>query len=181
MKELKMIKIFTIISAIFALIAGVCFTIHPIYSGATIVYVVGVFVIVSGIMDIIMHFVGKDKVHKPSIFYGLLKIVLGIFAVRHLLEMELMLACVFSVYIVMGAISSIEASLKMKKAGISGWLAMMIISIICVIVGIGMIINPLSAVTTTAYFIGITMIVEAVMTIASVFVLNKAVQEIEKM
>lgn len=174
----KYINLSIILSVLF-MIVGVLLIIWPKASLDTFAYIIGTILIVYGIYSFIDSFtinpiffffqmvtsilsflLGICVFLNPSIFESIIPIVLGIF------------------FIISGAFSS-RLSFVIKNMN-SGFILSIISSILMIICGVILIINPTGTIILITTFIGIMLIVYSISNIIDMSIFKSKVKEIDK-
>ena len=146
------------------LIFGIIIYLKPTVTLKVVGVVLGCAFILFGLFDI-YEFVVRDNnpLFKFKVFLGALIIVLGVFTIIDPFKLAKLLTLALGIYLSLVALFKIEEALKLKKYGFDGWLLMLVVSIILLIFGIFIGINPMTYVNiieATGIFIILASILE---------------------
>ncbi len=166
MKSFNTFRWTMVLSAVLTVILGILFVANPFGASETIVLLAGGLLIVSGVIGIIQFVVSRgEAAHSSgSLIGGIVRVAVGIFAFTHIgigLLLSVM-SLLISVFIIVSGVTGFDYSLKMRRAGFSGWVFNLVLSIIILIGGIFMVIDPFEAIETTFLFIGVILIMDGI-------------------
>ncbi len=162
-----------ILNGILTLILGILFVASPFGASESMVLFLGALLIVAGIVNIVQFIISRGEAahSSASLIGGILMIGVGIFAFTHMgLGILLtVLSLMVSVFVLVCGVTGLDYSMKMRRAGTSGWVLNLILSIIILIGGIFMLIDPFDAIETTFLFVGMMMIMDGIFEIIMSF------------
>lgn len=163
-----------ILGVLIMLTAFDCLMFPP--AGAVAFYImVSVLMLVCGIAAII-HFIeskNREKVAKShgiqyagagvgSLIAGIVSVVLSILALRSPEGSEVffkIISILFGLFIIIHGISSITLAVLIKKTGVGGWVAMIILGILEIILGIFVIANTFASFIAIGVMVGVSMLI----------------------
>ncbi len=179
-----MVKVLNCIFGIFSIIASIFCIFYPgltfLNSGWLVTILLGIW----GICLIIDYVSNRKKGNKSKseVAFGVLGLVTGIAAaVVSVLAMfmpgirlifDVIILCVFSLWLIVSGITSVVTSFKVRKSGIKSWLLTLILGIIILIAGIYGIFHLIFVAQTIGLLIGIYMMIYGVRLILSLFEKN---------
>lgn len=146
------------------LIFGIIIYMNPYITANVVGIVIGIYFILFGILGIIEFFMRRDiPIFTFKIFMGVLAIILGIFIMFNPFGIVKILTFALGLYLIFISIFKVLESFKLKKYGYDGWALMLVISIILLVFGIFITINPMSSmdiIQVTGIFIILSSILE---------------------
>ena len=167
MKSLKQ-NASTLLFILFEAIIGVLLLTEPEkFTKAVVLAIAGVFVII-GIISLITYLAGRKNEQSKSslsliksmvsLTIGLVFFILSFF----LSEIFAVIAIIYGIYYLVSGIVKIQTFALAKKAGFTGSVFSLISALLSIVFGVIIIVYHLKAATVWWQFIGITMIIEAV-------------------
>jgi uncharacterized membrane protein HdeD (DUF308 family) len=153
-------KIWLAVTGILTVILGVLCIIYPLGTLLTLAWLLGLFVLCSGIAKLI--FAMRTRLVMPNaggrIFSALIQIVLGCILLAHELFVVETFAIIFAMWILVESITVFVHSFDYKKAGYNGWWLMMLFGILGIALGIAGLRAPALSAGTMSAIIGISII-----------------------
>lgn len=176
----KIILSSIVLNIIFLLI-GLCIYLKPLIALTTVGLIIGICFMVFGLFDI-YEFLNRKAtpIFAYRLFLGILAIVLGIFIIVNPFKLIKILTLSLGIYLIINAIFKGLESIKLKSYGYDGWLLMLVISIILLIFGIIIAINPMAAMDL-AEATGIFIVLASILEISNLFMLYGKSKEIVKL
>jgi len=141
----------------------------------------GIQIIVSGIFSFINAF-AADESGGMRVWYvilGLLGIVIGLYAVRHIIVSVVALALLIGIYWVAYGIAQLYAAIAHSELPNRGWMGF--IGALSVVAGIIVIVLPGPSLVTIAIVLGIWLIIYGIMEIVLAFRVRSAVHHVQHM
>ena len=171
----------TIAMSILAIIIGLVLIFYPAMSLRTLGIVGAVYLVLNGIMMIILE-ARLSKIYVPfeSMMTSILSIVLGIVLFVYPGSASILLTIAFGVWMIVSSINSIKLALFLKRIKDFPSILMIILSVLEIILGILVIVNPFEASITLTLYLGIMLIIHSIFNIIDVIVLKKNVKGKEK-
>jgi uncharacterized membrane protein HdeD (DUF308 family) len=166
---------------ILMVVAGVLAVAWPGPTVLVLAILFGIQLIVSGIFSFINAF-AADESGGARVWYailGLLGILIGLYAVRHILVSVVALALLIGIYWVAYGIAEIYNAIAHSERPHRGWMAF--IGVLSVIAGIIVIMWPGLSLVTLAVVLGVWLIIYGVMEIALAFRVRSAFSHVQHM
>ncbi|MCD8395830.1 MAG: DUF308 domain-containing protein [Lachnospiraceae bacterium] len=162
MELFKKIRVNMTVNAVLTILIGILFVLNPGGTGSTIALIAGIAILVSGIGDIIRYISDREYgfLMSGSLFGGVIKCVLGLFAVTHTGTIITLLTYILSVFVIIGGVNCLESSLQLKKAHVSAWGLNMALSAVILAAGIFMLFFPFDAASTAIIIVGVILIAD---------------------
>jgi uncharacterized membrane protein HdeD (DUF308 family) len=145
-----------------SLVAGVILVLKPSDSLATLAVVVGIFLLLDGIIELVGSFAGSAEHRALAAIAGILGIVVGIILIRHPTHAVAAIGLLIGVWLV--AVGAIRLLRSITLGG--GGLLRLVIALLEIVVGIVIISDPHIGYATLAVLTGIWLIVNGIGTIA---------------
>ncbi|MCC8104085.1 MAG: DUF308 domain-containing protein [Clostridiales bacterium] len=115
-----------------------------------------------------------------SLFGGVIKCVLGLFAVTHTGTIITLLTYILSVFVIIGGVNCLESSMQLKKAHVSAWGINMALSAVILAAGIFMLFFPFDAASTAIIIVGVILIADGLNELFTSWRLKKIGKEFGK-
>ncbi|MCD8337548.1 MAG: DUF308 domain-containing protein [Lachnospiraceae bacterium] len=162
MELFKKIRVNLTLNAILTILVGILFVLNPGGTGSTIALIAGIAILLSGIGDIIRYISDREYgfLMSGSLFGGVIKCVLGLFAVTHTGTIITLLTYILSVFVIIGGVNCLESSTQLKRAGVSAWGVNMALSAVILAAGIFMLFFPFDAASTAIVIVGVILIAD---------------------
>jgi uncharacterized membrane protein HdeD (DUF308 family) len=142
-------------------IAGIILVFEPSNSLATLAVIVGIFLLIDGIAELIRSF-GHDVQNRAlAAIVGLLGIIIGIALIRHPFHGVAAIGLIIGIWLVAAGIIRLVRSLVL---GISIW--QLVVAAVEIVAGIVIVSDPHSGYATLAVLTGIWLILNGIATIA---------------
>ena len=152
------------------IIVGILFCFNPYGTTGAVTVIAGIILLCSGLSDIVRYFTDyrvMSLLARSSLALGILKCVLGIFTFSHTEAVMTLFSYIFSLFIIVNGVSKIENAMMLSRAKVSGWAVNLILAILMVMAGFYMLFAPDVAVATVSFWVGIILIADGIMTIAT--------------
>jgi uncharacterized membrane protein HdeD (DUF308 family) len=158
--------------------AGVCAVVWPGPTVLVLAILFGIQIIVSGIFSFINAFAADESggMRVWNVILGLLGIVVGLYAVRHILVSVVALALLIGIYWVAYGIVQIYMAIAHRELPHRGWMGF--IGALSVIAGIIVIAWPGPSLVTLALVLGIWLIIYGIMEIVLAFRERSAISHV---
>lgn len=126
--------------------------------------IAGIYFIIFGVFGIVEYF-SRDTlpIFKYNIFVGILDVILGFFIMFNPLNIAKIVTFALGIYLIIVALNKLIESFGLKKYGYDGWLILLVTSILLLIFGVFITINPMASmdlVQAMAIFIILSSILE---------------------
>lgn len=166
---------------ILMVVAGVLAVAWPGPTVLVLAVLFGIQIIVSGIFSFINAF-AADESGGMRVWYvilGLLGIVIGLYAVRHIIVSVVALALLIGIYWVAYGIAQLYSAIANRELPNRGWMGF--IGALSVVAGIIVIAWPGPSLVTIAIVLGIWLIIYGIMEITLAFRVRSAVHHVQHM
>lgn len=169
----------SIIISIIMFIIGLIFIIYPEVSFTTITYILSILLIVNGIYFLI------EK--ESSIFFssfltlGVIELLLGIIMLVNPDIIKTLFPIVAGIIMITKSTLDLRLSILLYRNNINSWLSLLICSIISIICGLIIILNPSIGTIALTTFLGILITVYSISNIIDTIIFKKNIKEITKL
>ena len=182
-KMKKLFRNFTnsyICISVLAILLGFILILDPTMSMQTIGILIACYVILQGIILIAIDINSRHfLIPYDGIISGVISIVVGIILLGKPKLLSTIMTIIIGVWFAISSINMMKMSLALKE-GKTNWLWLLILSMIDLTISILMIFNPFETAISITVFVGIMIIVHALINIVDMFILKKNVKNIEK-
>lgn len=169
----------SIIISIIMFIIGLIFIIYPEVSFTTITYILSILLIVNGIYFLI------EK--ESSIFFssfltlGVIELLLGIIMLVNPDIVKTLFPIVAGIIMITKSTLDLRLSILLYRNNINSWLSLLICSIISIICGLIIIVNPSIGTIALTTFLGILITVYSISNIIDTIIFKNNIKEITKL
>ena len=166
----------SLIGSILMLILALILIIRPIEFMEVVIWIFGTILIINGIIHIISYFrTDKEmRIMSLELLEGIMETLSGILILLSTKSLIAVFPILLGVWVVIKNIIGLQISINLKDIPQSGWLWLVILSILSIILGIIIIFNPFSTIITITSLVGVLFaITEIVNIIESVYALIK--------
>lgn len=157
------------------LIAGLVVLVWPGETLLVVAVLFGIQLIVSGIFRFVMAFATDDLTGGTRVLFallGVLSIIVGIWAVRHVLLTLLALTVILGIFWIVSGVIEIFSALSHRETPHRGWTVAM--GVLSVIAGLIVLAYPGITLVTLAVILGVWLLIFGVMEIVGAFRLRSA-------
>ena len=170
-----------IILNILFLIFGVYIYMNPYITINVVGIIIGIYFMLFGMYAIYEFFMRSETpIFTYKIFVGVLAIILGLFIMTNPFNLVKILTFALGIYLIIISLAKVLEAFKLKKLGYDGWLLVFVTSILLLIFGVFITINPMASkdiVQAAAIFI----ILSSILEIANLFMLYSKSKELNKL
>jgi uncharacterized membrane protein HdeD (DUF308 family) len=138
--------------------AGVVAVLRPSHSLATVAVVVGIFVLIDGVAELVGSFRSEENRALAAIL-GVLGIVVGILLIRHPLHGVAAIGLLIGIWLLTGGVIRLLRALAL---GVSQLLLQVFIAVVEIAAGLVIVADPHAGLTTLAVIVGIWLIVNGI-------------------
>ena len=176
---IKELKKNMILLAVFYLILGIILALFPEGSGYAICYLIGGLTIIYGIFHLVLYQRTKSPfvTYRYDLVQGIIGLAIGIYVMivpEILIET---LPVVLGVVVMIDSIVKIQNAWDLKRMGYDRWWLVMIGALVTLVFGLLMAFYPFTVYLSVIVFVGISLIVNGVSDLITIFILNKKVKE----
>ena len=176
---IKELKKNMILLAVFYLILGIILVLFPEGSGYAICYLIGGLTIIYGIFHLVLYQRTKTPfvTYRYDLVQGIIGLAIGIYVMivpEILIET---LPVVLGVVVMIDSIVKIQNAWDLKRMGYDRWWLVMIGALVTLVFGLLMVFYPFTVYLSVIVFVGISLIVNGVSDLITIFILNKKVKE----
>lgn len=173
----KVSKVLLVIAGLLFVGIGCYMLVHPGVTLITMAFVLGIAMAVFGVFAIISYAQSRDSLGAGwLLFDGIISIIFSIlmFSNQFFAFITILIPYMFSFWILFKGISGFLFAFDLKKVGSKNWGWMCLLGILCAIVGIASIFEPLITAFIFTIIIGCAFIVYGVITILQPFTLSSS-------
>ena len=181
LKKLNTFINYSILISILLTILGIVMIIFPKTSLNTFAIILAIFLIIGGIyliiLDIRMH---ENLIPVDTLFQGILSIIVGILMFIYPDTLSIIIPIALGTWFILGSIVKLRISLPLRYIDSSLVTITIILSILSIICGIVLIINPTITSITITLLAGITLVIYSISDIIDMIIFKKNIKEIVK-
>lgn len=178
LKKLNEFMMTSIITSILFLVVGIVFVINPEISLKTIFYIIGVFLIISGISFMLES--SERLLFMSFLSMGVFQIVLGLIILIHPNLIKIIIPILIGTWIIIKSTIDLKFSFILKASNYQSWFFIFMFSILSIICGVIIIFNPeISTLAITKAF-GLLVASYSVLNIIDAIIIKKNINTIAK-
>lgn len=138
----------------------------------SVAFLLGFFMLFSGIMEIVLYVKGRDVMKGAGWFLldGVLAVILSVLLIANQAFTLLSLPFLFAMWLLFSGVFRFVSAFDLKKAGVPGWGWVMAVGILLAVGGIFSLADPLASLIAIGWMVGVSLIFEGVDTIICGFV-----------
>ena len=168
--------------AIAFIVMGLVMIFFPQFTLETLCYLISAVLAVLGVFNLVIYFtrdILKD-VYRYDFVTGLMMILLAIIFVWRSQLMINLIPIIMGVIVFWNGVTKLQRSIDLLRTGYSGWIFVLILSLMSITVGIFIILQPDFIAQAVMVIIGISLVFGGVSDIITLILLGKRVNEIKK-
>lgn len=170
-----------ITSSVFYVLFGLCLILMPVKTVDVICKVVfGLVLIGAGCYHVYIYVREKEGSTILDLLSGVIVLVLGGFLFYNPQVVVKLLPLLLGAFVLVDSIWTLQGCLKLKKYERQEWKALLLGSLIFIVLGIVMVINPFPGVKYTVIFAGWVLLLNGAADLVFLMLLNKNTKEIEE-
>ena len=172
----KMNKLFTtsLISSVAMFILGVLLLIRPNFIINTVSTIIGLIILVPGIISLIDYF--KTK-YNANLVIGVIACIIGVIFIFNSKFVSSILPFFLGIYFLINGISKLQYGIELRRNQIVNYMSAIITSILILICGILLMINPFGGALAITQVLGIFMIIYSALDVFSAIMIRKEVKK----
>ncbi len=156
--ELKKIFVTSLITSVFMIVMGIFLLMKPDFVLTTLSTIIGCIILIPGIVSLVNYF--KTK-YMPNLVVGVILSILGLIFISNPKFISSILPFVLGIYFIINGLSRLQYAIEMKKNKIPEYTPSLISSILILICGGLLLMNPFHGAMAMTQVIGIFMIIYA--------------------
>lgn len=147
--------------AMFAL--GLVLLIFPGLAYDLIFSLVGTAIIIVGLLGVLRYFKldSQAAVGSTQLATGLITVVLGVLVILFRNSLVSLLPLAFGLILLAGGIFKLQRALGLRSLGAQKWFIELLISLLCIVLGVVVVFNPFRTATTLTRLVGAGLVVES--------------------
>lgn len=158
-----------------AVIAGAILVARPSNSLATLAVVLGIFVILDGVAELVMAFRGEAENRTLGTIVGLLTLIVGLLLVRHPTHAVSAIGLLIGIWLVCAGVLRLLRAMALPEQRLGRF----VLAVLEIVIGIVIVSDPHIGYTTLAVLAGIWLIVSGLGTMALALVVRGAMSEMK--
>lgn len=156
-------KIWNYIISILCIVIGIYLIIKPVKSFETVVYAIGIILLVEGIIKCIFYLIKKEKISSIALAEGIINIVFGLILVGNPNLTVKVVSIFIGIWFIIKSSADLYEVLSLKKNTISH--RDLVVCIIKLILGLIILTTPIIATIFTGYLLGVLIVLIGVVNI----------------
>ena len=182
MEYIRILKERFSLSSVATLLVGLLLLIYPDFTGKTICYVIGAFLISKGVLGIIARYNNKN-LPKPVPFEllgGISTCFMGIFVIRRSEMLISIIPFVVGIFLLISSVSSLQKAFELKRMNYAKWNHGLFFTVVKLVLALIIVMNPFGTAMALTRFIGACLAWDGATGLVTVFEGVKAKSDYEK-
>ena len=167
-KKLKGIRNEMIIMSVVLILEGLFMILFPNTSGKLICRGVGAVLCIWGVMRLIGYFRNSEVLGSFGLVQGAALAGFGLYILIRPQIIEVFLTTVFAIVIIVDGLLKMQYALDFRRLNVRNWWVELVCSIVMVILGVVVLLNPFATVAAVMLFIGVVLVFEGAWDLVSV-------------
>lgn len=153
------------LTSVLFLLFGIFLLVKPKLANSLIGYVVGAFILFTGILSLISYFNSKNQLRFMGLelVYGIITIIAGILIIFNPLAITSFLTIGIGIWMIINACMKINRAMILKKYKEETWSIILCTGILVLICGLLLIFNPFTSTMVVTQVIGVFIIIYAIL------------------
>lgn len=175
-KYVKNYEKYSILISILMIILSIFLILKPLKSLEVFVIAFSIIMLINGISSFISYFQidKEERLFSFDLIIGLITIISGIFIFIYRLDLINIFPIILGIWIIVNNLFKIQLSINLSVIKNSGWVYLVILSILMIVLGILLITNPFSSAVTITALSGIFLLISEIISLCeSIYVLSK--------
>lgn len=171
-----------IFSSILLIIFAIFLIAQPVNMTKTLIIIIGTVLVVDGIIDIV-NYLAADREYRMfslGIFEGIIELLAGTLFLLNYEALIVVFPIILGIVIIAKNMFKMQLSLNLKQLGYSNWMYVLLISLIVILLGVVIIINPFDSLKVLVMTAGIIILVSEIINIIYSIVIIKQMKKIDK-
>ena len=172
----KKTETYAIIISLLMLVLSIFLILKPFKSLEVFVILFSAIIIVNGIGSIVSYFstIRENRLLNLGLLYGLLTILAGVLLFIYRIDVINVLPIILGIWIILSNLFKMQISINLSALDYKGWIWLLLVSILMMVVGVLLIVNPFTTTLTITTIAGIMLLIsEIVNLVESIYVLIK--------
>lgn len=155
------------------IILGIFLLLKPETTISLISYILGLIIGIFGISGIVRHFKNKYQTINLDLSYGIFCLIISMILIFNTKALASIIPSIIGVFIIINSTMKIEYTLLLKKQSNPIWINTLVLSIINLLCGIILILNPFGSAIVITKLIGIFIIIYSVFDLIECYLIKK--------
>ena len=170
------------IMAILYIVLGLILCIFPSLTANVICYILAGIAVVVGIINLVIYFKKDvvDTVYRYDFVNGVMFIVIGVILFIKASLVLTLIPMLMGILILGNGVVKMQHAIDLKRFDFSGWIYVLIISLLCLSVGFLLVLQPQFIINAIIVILGVSFIFCGVTDLITFFMLSKQAKNYEK-
>ena len=184
MKDIKdtfnLISIGSIILDVLVIVLGIFLMTNPSVGLESALLLIGVLLFISGIYSVIKYILNPKRFFRFELGYGIISIIAGLFAIFKPLDVATLIVVLIAIWLIVSSVIKLIMALELRKIKEDSWIFDLTVSVLVIIIGILLLINPFKSNMILSVYVGVMMSIYASMDLVEQFFIRKRTKIIMK-
>lgn len=184
MKDIKntfnLVTIGSMMLDVVFIILGMFLIANPTVGPNVALLLFGILLTVTGLYSIIKFILNNKVIFRFELIYGIVSLIVGLVALFKPFAIVNLVSVLVGIWLILSSVFKFAVAVELRKINVSSWTFDMGISIITIILGILLLVNPLSAYMILSTYVAILIIMYAGVDLVEQLVIRKRANDIIK-
>ena len=174
-ETIKKYSRYTILISLILIIISIFLIAKPSESLSAITIIIGAVITISGIVELISYFTSPKelKAFSLKLIIGVVLLALGIIVIVNASTINALFTAIIGIWIVIESIIKLQIAFNLRDLANSNWKVLVILSIITILVGVLIILNPFGTIVAVGRISGIMLLISEVINLfESIFMIK---------
>ncbi|MFQ9511661.1 MAG: HdeD family acid-resistance protein [Lachnospiraceae bacterium] len=169
-----------LVTSLLLIAIGIFLLMKPATALNLVCYALGAVIIVYGLFKMICYLMNREySFFQYDLFTGIIALLLGVFLLVKPHVLASVLPVVLGIFLFLDGVMKLQNALDLKKSDYDKWWSILVFSLILGVLGILLLFNPFSAITTVVMVIGASLVADGIINLISTYCISKRIKEIE--
>lgn len=167
---------YSILISILLIILSVLLILKPMKSLEVFIIIFAIIMLINGAMNFISYFTTEkeSRLFSFDLIIGIITILSGILMLIYRVELISTFSIILGIWIIINNLFKMQLSVNLSSIPSSGWIGLMILSILMIVLGVLLVINPFGSIVTITSLTGTLLLISEVINLfESIYILNK--------
>ena len=156
------------------------FIAYPTVGRESAILIIGIALLICGIYSIVKFIVNPRSFFKFELVYGILNIIIGMFAVFKPIDLTNFLTVMVGIWLIITSVFKLPLIIELKKHKDNSWLFDLTVVVLTLVMGIMLIVDPFNGFIALTIYSGIIILMYALIDIVEQMYLRKRAKTILK-
>ena len=160
------------------IIFGIYMMSNPAVGLQSALKIIGIMLLISGIYSIVKYLLHSKHIFKFELIYGIFSIIISLFAIFKPFDVANFITIIIGIWLIITSVFKFLFTIEIRKYVQSSWLFDLTISLLTILIGLIILINPFNGHILISTYVGIMLAIYSAMDMTEQFLIRKRVNEV---